>query len=90
MKIIIYSIIVFCNLSIAFAQIAKDVLAPKKPKNCYITVSSYLKTGETQKSTRRFFYKSKEKCEKMNRILSENFSPREVTKVKTTMEWKGE
>lgn len=77
-------------INISIAQIPKEALLPTKPKNCFITITSTLKTGEVQKNTRKFFYKSKDKCEKMNRILSDNFSPRQVTKVSTNMEWKGE
>lgn len=60
---------------------------PTSQFNCIIQVSSFLKTGSTKVSYRKFHMKSKEKCEKMNRILSDNFSSKDVKKIETAMNW---
>lgn len=59
------------------------------PKNCHITITTTYKTGEAKTSIRHFKMKSKEKCEKMNRILSDNMNPEDIAKVETNMNWSG-
>lgn len=85
--------LVVLSLSIFYIQnlYAQSIIPAhlKTPKNCFIQVTTLYKLGETKVSTHSFFYSAKNKCEKMNRILSENFSPSEVKNVETKMEWSG-
>ncbi len=73
---------------ISWSTMAQVPAATKvKPKNCHIQVTTLEKTGETRVATRRFFYKSKDQCEKMNRILSDNMNPAEIVSVETKLQW---
>ena len=64
-------------------------IAPIK-NNCFIQITSTLKTGEKENNAKAFFYKNEKECIKMKKILSENFSPQSIRKVETRMSWQGQ
>ena len=82
-----YFIIGLCN---SYAQaIPRPHFSKKKPTNCHIQITSAYKTGKVKIKTSHFNYPSKAECQKMNTILSDNFSPSEIENIKTKMEWTG-
>lgn len=64
--------------------------APVFPsENCIITTVTEYKDGEKRSKTNSFYFKQKAKCLRTRKLLSENFSPREIKKVTSKMDWRG-
>ncbi len=60
-----------------------------KLKNCYIHTKATTRALDVQKKTIGFDYKTKSECEKMRRILSDNFDPKNIVKSEARMDWRG-
>lgn len=70
-----------CHWSFAAPLIRKE--------NCFITSTTLYKDGETKSKTNSFYFKTKAKCLRSKKLLSENFNPQKIKKVSTKLEWSG-
>lgn len=58
-------------------------------ENCVIVSYSKYKNGDKKEDTKAFNFKTKAECVNMKKILSDNFSPREIKTVSAVMTWRG-
>jgi hypothetical protein len=79
--------ILFFTVDVISVHSQVPPLPMKNLKNCFIEVSTEYKSGEKKSITRKFTFKKKENCEKMNRILSDNMNPSKIKHVETKMRW---
>ena len=67
----------------------KSVSIETTPKNCIITTTTEYKDGDVEIMTQAFNFNLKSQCMKTEKLLSKNFDPGRIKKIKSKIDWRG-
>ena len=57
-------------------------------KNCFVITKTIYKNGEISSKTSSFNFNTEAECQKMRKLLSDNFDPQKINKVSAKYEWR--